>query len=199
MVIRKPLVVVGSGIAQLPDSDRLQYDIDLGGNKHYRGSVVPTNPNANDTWDEETSGGVWVRTWFWSGQYWLSNQEFWKDNSIVSLGATSILYYDLPVDANVLVNSFKVSILLGATNTTANYWTFALSRVTGVSTSVAIGAAISTAAVSPNQWYTATISPAAHINIASSGSKAFRVDATRVGTPSNIAGGIEISYRLARI
>lgn len=198
MATRKPLVWIGNGVGQLPDADRLAYDIDLGGNKHYRGFTVPTNPNINDTWDEETTAGVWVRTWFWSGQYWLSTQEFWKDSSIVTLGATSVIYYDLPVDANVYVGNFKISMLLGATNTTSAYWTFALSRATGATSSVAIGSVLSTASAAANSWYNTFFAANTFINIATSGTKAFRVDVTKITTPSSIAGGIEVGYRLAR-
>lgn len=199
MPIRKPLVWTGNGLAQLPDSDRLQYDIDLGGSKHYRGSTLPVNPQVFDTWDELTVGGVWVRAWFWNGAFWLSVQEFRKDSSVTNISANTIVYYDLPIDANVFVTSFKISMLVGATNTTVAYWNFALSRATGATTNVSLAAALTTNGQAISAWYTSAIAINTHINIASSGSKVFRVDATKVSTPSNITGAIEISYRLARI
>lgn len=199
MAIRKPIVWVGNGLAQLPDSDRLQYDIDLGGSKHTRGSIAPINPSIGDTWEEETTLGLWVRAWFWNGTFWLSVQEFRKDSSVTNISANTTVYYDLPVDSNVFVTSFKISMLVGATNTAAAYWNFALSRATGATTSVSIATALSTNGQAINAWYTTAFAINTHINIATSGSKVFRVDATKVSTPSNITGAIEISYRLARI
>lgn len=213
MKLSSPLNCNGQRLVALPDptspleGSNKQYTdnaiaaigINYNGNKHYRGSVVPVNPAPGDTWDEETIANAWIRTWAWNGTYWLSTQEFWKDNSIVTLSASTTLYYDLPITANVYVTYFKIAVLLGATNTSLAYWSFQLNAALGVSTTSNIAGAVNTSTTPANSWYISNTPLTSHINIAATGAKAFRVDITKIGSPSNIAGAIEIGYRLARI
>lgn len=192
-----PTSVLEASNKQYTDNAIASLGLNLEGNKHYRGSTSPINPSPNDTWDEETLSGAWNRTWFWNGTYWLSTQEYTKSSTIISLAATTTMYYDLPLNANIYVLGFNVAFLLGATNNNNAFWGFVFGRSTGTSTSANF-ASFASSNNAANSWWNLYTPINTHVNIASTGSKAFKVDINRFGTPSNLVGGIEISYRIAR-
>lgn len=53
---------------------QLPTNTDLGIYKHTRSSTAPVNPTVGDTWDEMTTLGIFILTWFWNGSHWLSCQ-----------------------------------------------------------------------------------------------------------------------------
>lgn len=161
-----------------------------------RSATPPAYPAISDTWEELDSNGFLINRWFWNGTYWLSAQVFSKEASLVNIGASVQAYYEIPSDANIFVISFKPNVLLGTTNTTNSHWSFTLNR-TGSST-VAL-ANTSTANAAPNIWFTQNVAVGIHINITSTGSKAFRFDISKNGVASNIVGSVAVTYRLARI
>lgn len=177
--------------------DKSSLLIDLSGKRHTRSQTAPINPSTGDTWEELDTNDQYLMYWFWNGTYWLSNEVLWKEASLTNLGGATTVHYELSSFHNIYVLNFKTNFLLGPAANATNYWSFVLNRV-GTST-VAISTPILLNAGVVNTWSTINQAINLHINIGTTGSKAFRLDLTRTGNPSNLTGSVSILYRLARV
>lgn len=200
MAVIPPLVFLNNQVRQLPSGDRVPSDVDLGGKKTTRGTTPPANPAIGDCFEEVTTTGQWVRAWVWNGTYWLSTQEFAKSYSLVnaSAAATSV-YFDIPPNVNLYILAFNSNVLLGTTNSAVSYWALTPFRANNNGSATSLTTAINSSSQSASTWWLVNNPINNHITVATTTTRALRVDVTKTGTPSNINGGFEISYRLSRL
>lgn len=179
----------------IPDVITPGSQVNLGTRKHTRSNIVPINPSVGDTWEELDNGGNYICYWFWNGAYWLSIQTFTKENNLSNVTSINFLF-DLPTNYNIYLVEFKSNFLLTATNNSTNYWRIILNRL-GASTFAL--STLTTLAGNPSTWFSINELLNIHLDTNVANIKALQFTSVKVGTPTNISGSVNTTYRLARI
>lgn len=171
-----------------------QTQTDLGIYKHTRSSIAPGNPNVGDTWDEMSSLGLLISTWFWNGLHWLSCQIFIKEGNLNN-NASVNFYYDFFPSYNIYLLDFRANFTLGL-NTNTAYWDFLLNRVGATSVTLST---LSTASAVGNNWFFTNQLLNTYLDVVGTSTKALRFTSSKVGSPANLTGSLVLTHRLARI
>lgn len=102
----------------------------LGRFLHTRSSIPPINPNFGDTFEEVTSAGDWVQSWFWNGTYWLSleTKKFDANYQNVSGSGTQEWFHALNNKWDIFITDFYLVVLTTNINDSTRYWKFELAK-----------------------------------------------------------------------
>lgn len=175
----------------------------LNGKRHYRGvAPYPVTPNVGDTWEELNISGLWVESWFWNGNYWLSTTVYSESLSFENalyVSAASPVFFEFPVDLtfDIFLKQFLVASIQDSTGTSTNYWEFTLNRTIPNNNYVTL-ATLNTIGTIGNRMASLSIAIAIHVNVTVTQLTTFKIIRTRRAGGSSIASAVKFEYYKAR-
>lgn len=191
MTERRPLVMIGGQVQQLPTNDRLD---SLSVARRLMGSTPPPNPENGDEWLETDASGSTRHTWGWiyMGSKWVSPLQIWEVNWDT---AQSFKQFNLALDPQFTLQlaADTCCIYFDGMSDTNNYWKVELFSF-GNGTPLVLH---SMQGLSVGQWRRFTAAP--NSLVSGAGSLLLQLYLTKVGTmPSNCWGSHTITYRYIR-
>jgi hypothetical protein len=196
----------GYGVAELQNYKSVAAGLfKVNGINYYIGvAPYPVTPSPGNIWDELDTAGNFIESWFWSGAYWLSKQQYFEFRSFTNQNSTTSILYLVPTtDINNTFNLFLTKavakIFIGGTNNATNYWGFDLFRVTSVNTFAGINPSITTSSEAANINLGLIQNLNLHINTAAVNFAGFRQSTIRNGAAGLLSGSYNLYFRKARI
>jgi hypothetical protein len=174
--------------------------------KPYKGAApYPYSPLViGDIWDELDTAGNFIESWFWSGAYWLSTQQYFEFRSFTNQNSTTSILYLVPTTEinntfNLFLTKAVAKIFIGGANNATNYWGFDLFRVTSANTFTGINPSITTSSEAANVNLALIQNLNLHINTAAVNFAGFRQSTIRNGAAGLLSGSYNLYFRKARI
>lgn len=161
------------------------------------GANIPPNLYIGRQWHEISSESVYLESWVWSGNYWLSLQTYSYQFTTASGNGVNTLVYPIDPGCNVFLLRSLATIYCNVLSTPTVNWTWTISRVNaaGIATNLATD---NSNGLTVNTWSTFVTPINQHINVAQSGAVGLRIQDVRRGNISK-AGTIGFEYKKARI
>lgn len=176
----------------------------LANKRHYRGAApYPFTPVIGNTWEELSTGGLWIEAWTWDGNYWRSCQTyeypFVVTSSINFSAATYSPIFSLNPTCNILLLNFVLSGVQNSGASAANRWIFTLERISppGVVTQIVSFDTFTPTPFTGNSWNTVVYPIGTLISVPATSAKTLRVIESRTGTSSKIFS-YTIEYKKVR-
>lgn len=193
----------GQNQAELKNYKLVQGQLfNVNGKNHYRGvAPYPVTPAVGNTWEELNATGLWVESWFWDGNYWLSCQKYEINSYFNGITASTSnfpaieLRGDNPV--NLFLLKFRVSPFSSGLSATA-FWNFQLLRysLTGSNNQLAN---LNNQSLANSNWHILETPLNLHLNVDSLNMRGINFNAQRQSTPGALSANFALYYRKARI
>ncbi len=156
------------------------------------------SPSIGSLWTEVTATGQFVEDWYWNGTYWLSKQKY-NASAETEASASLDLPLAVPITTNLFLNTLTVDYRTnGGNNDATRYWTVQLQRINTGNIATTYGT-VSTQSQPANVYNKSQIVINAHLDIATTTTKALIINLVRVSNPSPLRANCLLTYQKARI
>jgi hypothetical protein len=161
------------------------------------GANIPPNFYIGKVWHEISSAGLYLGSWIFQGNYWLSLQTYSHQFTTPSGNGVNTLVYPIDPASNVFLLRSLATINCNAVSTLTVNWAWTISRVNaaGIATNLVTR---NSNGLTANTWSTFVTSINQHINVAAVDAVGLRIQDVRSGTISK-AGTIGFEYKKARL
>ena len=156
-----------------------------------------TLPLKGDRWIEFDSNDNLIETWVFQGSYWLSVQPYFghaNGDAGVTLEIPLILEF---TSNNLFLNKIKTSYKVNGTISSLNYWKLHFFHVDN-NDSLTRHNTIDSSTASGNVFNNSEFNLNSHVNVISSNTKCYMIQAEKIRLPANIRFSVLLSYQKAR-